>query len=172
MPYGYYEDAHYFEGTLAYNFGETFDKFALNISWSTMFAGGDKFVLGEDPTDNNKFSTYVNLSYPVSLPADITLTPALGFTPWKYVQRQSRCDGCSIKASKDIQVTDKFAIPVFVQALVAPVHDRTYPFGWFLAWASDSIRSFLRVPHGAREFSLLYIKASMDIDLFLCLDIT
>ena len=50
MPYGYYEDAHYFEGTLAYNFGETFDKFALNISWSTMFAGGDKFVLGEDPT--------------------------------------------------------------------------------------------------------------------------
>ena len=115
MPYGYYEDAHYFEGTLAYNFGETFDKFALNISWSTMFAGGDKFVLGEDPTDNNKFSTYVNLSYPVSLPADITLTPALGFTPWKGMYND--------KAG----VTDV----VFVQALVAPVHDRTYLLAGF-----------------------------------------
>ena len=89
-------------------------------------------MLGEDPTDNNKFSTYVNLSYPVSLPADITLTPALGFTPWKgmYNDKAGVTD-VSIKASKDIQVTDKFAIPVFVQALVAPVHDRTYLLAGF-----------------------------------------
>lgn len=132
MPYGYYEDAHKFEGTLAYNFGEAFDKFVLNISWSTMFAGGDKAVYGQEATDNNKFSTYINLSYPVSLPADITLTPALGLTPWKgmYYDKAGVTD-ISIKASKDIQVTDKFAIPVFVQALVAPVYDRTYLLAGF-----------------------------------------
>ena len=37
----------------------------------------------------------------------------------------------SIKASKDIQVTDKFAIPVFVQALVAPV--MTEPTFWLVS---------------------------------------
>lgn len=36
MQYGDYKNDHYFEGTLAYNFGEICDKFALNVSWSTM----------------------------------------------------------------------------------------------------------------------------------------
>ena len=133
MQYGDYKNDHYFEGTLAYNFGEICDKFALNVSWSTMFAGADKNVMNDPTADrDNKYSTYVNLSYPVSLPADITLTPALGFTPWKgYYYNKAAVTDISIKASKDIQVTDKFAIPVFVQALVAPAYDRTYLLAGF-----------------------------------------
>lgn len=32
----------------------------------------------------------------------------------------------SLRASKDIRVTENFSIPLFVQAIVAPVYDRTY----------------------------------------------
>lgn len=41
-----------------------------------MFAGADKNEEGK-----LQGSTYINASYQISLPADITLTPAIGFTP-------------------------------------------------------------------------------------------
>lgn len=124
MPYGHYKNDHFFEGTLAYNFGESFP---LTLSWSTMFAGADK-----DENGDLQASTYINAFYPISLPADVTLTPAIGFTPWKgmYHDKAAFTD-LSVKASKDIKVTDSFAIPVFVQALVAPVYDRTYLIAGF-----------------------------------------
>lgn len=127
QPYGDYSHDHYFEGTLAYNFGESFP---LSISWSTMFAGADK-----DEKDDNAFSSYINLSYPISLPADITLTPAVGMTPWKsmYNGYEGGFDftDISLKASKDLKVTENFSIPMFVQALVSPVNDRTYLLAGF-----------------------------------------
>ncbi|MFR4344694.1 MAG: hypothetical protein ACLT3P_13695, partial [Alistipes putredinis] len=55
-PYFKYGDTHYFEGTLAYEFGE---KFPLGISWSTMFAGVDKKENGD-----RAWSSYVELAYP------------------------------------------------------------------------------------------------------------
>lgn len=119
QPYGHYEDSHYFEGTLAYCFG---DSFPLTLSWSTMFAGADKNEEGK-----LQGSTYINLSYQIPLPADITLTPAIGFTPWKgYYHNKASVTDISLKANKDIKVTDNFSIPVFVQAIVTPVYDRTY----------------------------------------------
>ena len=113
------DSVHFFEGTLAYCFGESFP---LTLSWSTMFAGADKNEEGK-----LQGSTYINASYPISLPADITLTPAIGFTPWKgYYHNKAAFTDISLKANKDIKVTDNFSIPVFVQAIVAPVYDRTY----------------------------------------------
>ena len=122
MPYGYYKNDHYFEGTLAYSFGESFP---LSLSWSTMFAGGDK-----DENGDLMASSYISASYPISLPADITLTPSVGFTPWEgmYWDKAAFTD-ISLTASKDIKVTEHFSIPVFVQAVVAPVYDRTYILG-------------------------------------------
>lgn len=124
MPYGRYKDSHYFEGTLAYNFGESFP---LALSWSTMFAGADKNEEGD-----LRASTYITASYSIDLPVGITLTPAVGFTPWKgmYHDKAAFTD-LSLKASKDIHVTEKFAIPLFVQAIVAPVYDRTYLLAGF-----------------------------------------
>ena len=119
QPYGHYKDSHFFEGTLAYRFCESFP---LILSWSTMFAGADKNEEGE-----LQGSTYINASYPISLPADITLTPAIGFTPWKgYYHNKVAFTDISLKANKNIKVTDKFSIPVFIQAIAAPVYDRTY----------------------------------------------
>lgn len=119
QPYGHYKDSHFLEGTLAYCFG---DSFPLTLSWSTMFAGADKNAEGK-----LQGSTYINASYPISLPANITLTPAIGFTPWKgYYHNKAAFTDISLKANKDLKVTDQFSIPVFVQAIVTPVYDRTY----------------------------------------------
>lgn len=124
QPYGHYKDSHFFEGTLAYCLSESFP---LTLSWSTMFAGADKNEEGK-----LQGSTYINASYPISLPADITLTPAIGFTPWKgYYQNKSAFTDVSLKANKNIKVTDKFSIPVFIQTIVAPVYDRTYLIAGF-----------------------------------------
>lgn len=49
-------------------------------------------------------------SYTISLPADITLTPAIGFTPWKgYYHNKAAFTDISLKANKDIKVTDQFS---------------------------------------------------------------
>lgn len=124
QPYGDYKNDHYFEGTLAYNFGESFP---LELSWSTMFAGGDK-----DEKGDLMASTYISAAYPINLPADITLTPSVGFTPWEgmYWDKAAFTD-ITLTASKDIQITEKFHIPFFLQAVVAPVYDRTYLLGGF-----------------------------------------
>lgn len=124
--YGYYEgksgninNGHHLEVSAAYNFGESFP---LTLSWSTWLAGGD----ASDNNGDRCYSTYINASYSFSCPLDITLTPAVGFTPWNgyYSQSSGTCKACftdiSLKASKDIQITDKFAIPVYVQAIVNP----------------------------------------------------
>lgn len=118
-PYGDYKNAHYFEGALAYQFGASFP---LAISWSTMFAGADK-----DRNGKQNASTYISVSYPIALPADITLLPSAGFTPWKgYYHDKTACTDISLKASKDISFTDKFDMPLYIQAIVSPVYDRTY----------------------------------------------
>ena len=125
-PYGYYDgkdknvnNGHHFEATLAYTVSE---KCPLTLSWSTWLAGAD------NKTDKGDrcYSTYVNLSYAISAPYDVTLTPAVGFTPWNgyYSQSMNKKSACftdiSLKASKNVEVTDKFNIPVFVQAIVNP----------------------------------------------------
>lgn len=110
-PYGHYRNSHYFEGTLAYSFAELCPKFPLAISWSTMFAGADRDT---DPVTGElcgklRGSTYVNFSCPVALPADITLTPAISFTPWKGMyHNKAAITDISLKANKDIKITDNF----------------------------------------------------------------
>lgn len=119
QPYGNYKDSHFFEGSVAYCFGNSFP---LAISWSTMFAGADKNDEGKQQA-----STYINASYPISLPKGITLMPSVGFTPWKgYYHDKAAFTDISLKTNKNINITDKFHIPIFVQAIVAPVYDRTY----------------------------------------------
>ena len=120
MPYGDYKHDHHFEGTLAYNFGENFP---LTLSWSTMFAGGD-----DNKDGDRAYSTYINASYNIACPAEITLTPSVGFTPWKgmYDADGAAFTDIALKASKNINITDHFSLPLFVQAIVSPSFDKTY----------------------------------------------
>ena len=121
-PYGHYSDGHHFEGTLAYNFQETCN-FPLTLSWSTWFAGDDDYRFNSEGEAKRAFSTYISAAYNINLPADITLTPAIGFTPWEGVyHRHAAITDLSLKASKSLPITQKFELPLFVQVIVAP-HD-------------------------------------------------
>lgn len=56
----------------------------------------------------------------------------MGFTPWKgYYHNKAAFTDISLKANKDVKVTDKFSVPVFIQVIVAPVYDRTYLLAGF-----------------------------------------
>ena len=74
------------------------------------------------------YSTYINASYNIACPAEITLTPSVGFTPWKgmYDADGAAFTDIALKASKNINITDNFSLPLFVQAIVSPSFDKTY----------------------------------------------
>ena len=120
--YGDYSNSHFFEGTAGYNFGESFP---LGITWSMMFAGGDKKADGD-----RRFSTYVEAAYDFSV-LGVDVTPSIGVSPWTGMYHREGKDGfalCTIafKASKEIKITDSFSLPVFAQAIVAPNQDNVF----------------------------------------------
>ena len=120
--YGDYQNDHYFEAGLKYNFGE---KFPLELAWNTMFAGADRNEQGKLMA-----STYISASYPIALPADITVTPSVGFTPWKglYWDKAAFTD-VKVAAARSFQLKNNLRIPVSVQLIYSPIFDRAYILG-------------------------------------------
>ena len=128
-PYGYYKQGpagnpidggHHFEATAAYSFG---DKLPLTLAWSTFFAGAD--MRGD--SGKRCYSTYISASYDIACPADITLTPSVGFTPWKgYYHDKAAFTDISLKASKRIGISEKISMPLFIQAIASPITDHVY----------------------------------------------
>lgn len=119
--YGHYKESHYFEGALSYNFGK---KVPLTLSAAMMFAGADK-----NPDGDQNFSAYFNAAYDITCPGEITLTPSVGISTKSYMYTGEKISGftdISLKAAKEIKVTESFSIPVFVQVTVSPVMDKTY----------------------------------------------
>ena len=96
---------HVFEATLAYSFGESLP---LSLAWNSNFAGDDDF------------SSYFEAGYSVSA-GDVTVDFALGATPWAGAYSDGfALINASIKASKEIKITDSFSLPVFTQAVINP----------------------------------------------------
>lgn len=133
-PYGYYEgkdynvdNGHHLEFTASYCFG---DKFPLTLNWSSWLAGGD----AENNNGDRCYSTYICASYNISLPYEVTLSLAAGFTPWNsyYSQSCGTDNACftdlSLKASRNIKITQGFSIPVYVQVIVSPMNDKDNTF--------------------------------------------
>ena len=115
------DGTHAFEGTIAYSFGETFP---LSLSWNTLLYGADY------KTDGSKrYSTYVEMAYATSL-SDIGLTFAVGASPWTSSWYHFDNDGdlksgfqvtnVSVKAIKEIKITDSFSLPLFGQIIANP----------------------------------------------------
>lgn len=103
---GYFKYAdHIFEGTLAYSFGESVP---LSLAWNTNFAGDDDY------------SSYFEASYSIPVgPVNVDLI--LGATPWSGAYSDGfALVNASIKASKEIAITNSFSLPVFTQAIVNP----------------------------------------------------
>ena len=116
IPFGHFEKdggAHIIEGGLSYSGPGSFP---ISIS--------GYYNLHND-IDN---SAYIQVGYPFTI-EDATLSLALGFVPAKsayYLTDKGAIINLSITASKSIQITDKFALPINASYIINPKLDISY----------------------------------------------
>ncbi len=96
---------HMFEATLAYTGAEAFP---LSASVNTFFAGADTLATGK-----NAFSTYVELSYPITSYAKVFVGASLLESNMVYATTGFGVTNVGLKVSKSIVITDKFSLPVY-----------------------------------------------------------
>ncbi|MDR1021790.1 MAG: hypothetical protein LBL94_00710 [Prevotellaceae bacterium] len=118
---------HLLEATLAYTLPA--EKFPAKLSWSTFFAGNDfRYDAADKPS--RAFSTYIEASYPFSVKG-VSLEAALGLRPWEspsyepadvptYYSAGCAAVNVSLKATKELKITDSFTLPVFGQLIFNP----------------------------------------------------
>lgn len=123
--YDAHRTSHIFEANIGYDFG-----FAA-IQWYTNFAGND----GLNNSGKRAYSSYAELSAPFKL-ATVDWSAALGIVPYAtktYKTTGFAVTNISLKATKDIKVTDTFSIPVFGQVVANPCSQKAYlVFGFTL----------------------------------------
>lgn len=119
FAYAAHETSHVFEGNIGYDFGPV----ALN--WYTNFAGNDGFT----KKGKRAYSSYVEATAPFKL-ASLDWTATVGAVPY-YTTFYGKANGfavtnVSLKASKDIRVTDSWSIPLFAAINTNPSTQKAY----------------------------------------------
>lgn len=113
--YFYYKKdntGHSFEGYIGYDFGP------LSASWQTFFAGNDY----KESDGKRAYSSYFELEAPFRL-AGCEWGANFGLVPWKsdyYHVSGFSVTYVSLRATKDIRITDTFALPLFGQVIANP----------------------------------------------------
>lgn len=100
---------HVLEGTLGYDFG------FLSLAWNTNFYGDDDY------------SSYFDITVPFKLGIDWEFNA--GIVPYKtafYCNDTFTCTNLTLKAMKDIKITDHFTLPVFGQLTANPDNGKFY----------------------------------------------
>ncbi|MDR2497876.1 MAG: hypothetical protein LBD28_00360 [Tannerellaceae bacterium] len=119
-PYGEYKASHFFEAALGYSFG------SFSLGWNTMLweANG-----GVDDYEQ-QFSTFITAAYDFSVKG-VLCSAGIGISPWTGMYHAGDSKGLvfstiSLKASKEIKLSDSFSLPVFAEAIVAPNQDNAF----------------------------------------------
>jgi hypothetical protein len=115
---------HVFEANVGYDFG-----FA-SLQWFTNFAGNDYKANGK-----RAYSSYVEVGVPFKLAqVDWAATAGAVVSESKaYATSGFAVTNLSLKATKDIKITDSFSIPVFGQIVGNPCSQKAYlVFGFTL----------------------------------------
>ena len=118
---------HLFEANIGYDFG-----FA-SIQWYTNFAGND----GVNKDGKRAYSSYFEAIVPFKL-ATVDWAATAGAVPYATTSYNDWTSGfavtnVSLKASKDIKITDTFSIPVFAELATNPCTQKAYlVFGFTL----------------------------------------
>ena len=116
---------HVFEANVGYDFG------LASVQWFTNFAGND----GVNNDGKRAYSSYMEVAVPFRL-AKVEWEATAGAVP--YATDYYGTDGfavtnLSLKATKDIKVTDSFSIPIFGQVVANPCSQKAYlVFGFTL----------------------------------------
>ena len=116
---------HVFEANIGYDFG-----FA-SLQWYTNFSGND----GVNKDGDRAYSSYAEATVPFRL-ASVDWTATAGVVPFAtdlYGTTGFAVTNLSLRADKEIKVTDSFSIPVFGQVVGNPCSQKAYlVFGFTL----------------------------------------
>lgn len=109
---------HIFEATVGYDFGP------VALAWYTNFAGNDGF----NKDGKRAYSSYFEANVPFKL-ATVDWTATAGVVPFattSYGTTGFAVTNLSLRATKDIKVTDSFSIPIFGQVTGNPCSQKAY----------------------------------------------
>ena len=109
---------HLFEANVGYDFG------LFSLQWYTNFAGND----GINKDGKRAYSSYVEASVPFKL-ATVDWTATAGAVPFattSYGTSGFAVTNLTLRATKDIRVTDSFSIPIFGQLTGNPCSQKAY----------------------------------------------
>lgn len=110
---------HVFEANIGYDFGPA------SIQWYTNFAGAD----GLNKSGDRAYTSYVELSAPFKL-GGCDWTASVGAVPYAssfYADAHGfAVTNVSVKATKDLKITDSFSVPVFAGIAANPSTERAY----------------------------------------------
>lgn len=123
--YNAHSTNHVFEAFAGYDFGP------LSATWFTNFAGND----GVGSGGKRAYSSYAEVAVPFRL-ASIDWSAQVGVVPYAtsyYDTTGFAVTNLSLKATKDIRITDSFSVPVFGQVAANPCAEKAYlVFGFTL----------------------------------------
>ena len=109
---------HVFEANVGYDFGP------VALQWYTNFAGND----GLNKNGKRAYSSYFEAVVPFSL-VSVDWTATAGAVPYAttlYGTSGFAVTNLSLRATKDIRVTDSFSIPIFGQVTANPCSQKAY----------------------------------------------
>ena len=109
---------HVFEANIGYDFG------LASLQWYTNFAGND----GANKDGKRAYSSYMEVVVPFKL-ATVDWTATAGAVPFAtdfYGTSGFAITDLSLRATKDIKVTDSFSIPIFGQVTANPCTQKAY----------------------------------------------
>lgn len=111
--------SHYVEANLGYTVSE---KFPLSIGLNTMLYGhGDRDLSGKQ-----QYSTYFTAAYPFAVHS-VDCGVGVGVASWAGLYSKNfNVATISARVSKSLQMTEKYALPIFVEAIFSAAQDNAY----------------------------------------------
>ena len=107
-----------FEANIGYDFG------VASVQWFTNIAGND----GVNKDGERAYSSYAEVAVPFKL-ASVDWTATAGAVPFAtdfYGTTGLAVTNLSLRADKEIKLTDTFSIPVFGQVIANPCSQKAY----------------------------------------------
>jgi len=125
FKYKAHKTNHVFEANVGYDFGP------VSLQWFTNFAGND----GVNSKGKRAYSSYVEATVPFNL-ITVDWAATVGAVPYEttyYGTSGFAVTNITLRATKEIKVTDTFSIPIFGQVTGNPCSEKAYlVFGFTL----------------------------------------
>ena len=119
FAYESHKTSHVFEANVGYDFG------VASLQWYTNFAGND----GVNDEGKRAYSSYFEVSAPFTL-GGCDWTASVGAVPFAtsfYGDASNfAVTNVSLKATKDLKITDSFSVPVFAGIAANPSTEKAY----------------------------------------------